>query len=269
MKRNLLLLILLSFCGTYLFAIGNDPVDKWLALVRYANLKHEEVKTACPHFPYFDFKTSDESFTNLRLNWQNKFSKEVTAFLAIEKIKKLNPSLVDLGIKKLGEDNPSMTFEYTYWTLFLNSGLTKQELQTFAPHFPFPKITSNVEQDKFLYDRVFTDFTMLFPTEFIAFMNNKQVRLGSKIYGDVFTMDLSMQSDAFKTMYIDKVENKPQFINFDSGNPELDKARYEATLKNWYFTFYRKDYYTIYDPAGYDAYIKALEDAVNHPEAGH
>lgn len=269
MRRKLLLLSLLFFCGTYLFALGNNGPDKWLALLRYANLKHQEVKTACPHFPYFDYKTNDDEFSELRLNWQNKYAKEVNQFLSIDKIKNLNPSLVDLGLKKLGEDNVTPIFENTYWSMFLKSNLSKQALQAFAPHFPFPKITNDVNQDKILYDQVFTDFTMLFPTEFIAFMNNSEVRKGSKIYGETFTMDLSMQGDAFKTMYIDKVENKPVFANFESGNPALDKARYEATLKNWYFTYYRKDYYTIYDPNGYDAYIKTLEDAVNHPEAGH
>jgi|694.fasta_scaffold11829_12 hypothetical protein len=269
MKRSLLLLSFLLSFSAIIFAQSNTVPDKWLALVNYANLKYSEVKTQCPHFPFYDINTKDVDFTSLRQAWQNKYSKEVSAFLAIPKIKNLNPSLVDLEIKKLGEENTTVKFEHTYWNMFLKSGLSADEISKFAPHFPFPKNTNDINSDVILYDKVFTDFTVLFPKEFIAFMNNEKVRTGSKIYGEAFNMDLAYEGDAYKSMYIEKVENKPERTNFDSGNPLLDQARYDATLKNWYFTYYRKDYYKIYDPSGYDAYMKALEDAGTHPEAGH
>lgn len=269
MSKHLFLICFLLSCAWASIAQQETVTDKWLAFVRYANLEHNQIKPYCAHFPSYDYSTKDADFTARRTKWMQSYPKEVEAFLTIPKVKQFNPSMVDLGLKKLGEDNTTVKFEHTYWNMFLRSGLSKEQLMAFAPHFPFPLNTSDIQGNIIVYDKAFTDFTILFPAEFVAFMNHEEVRKGSKIYSPPFTMDLAYTADAFKSMTIEKVEDKPTPEKYASGNALLDKARYDAALKNWYFTFYRKDYYLLYDPSGYDAYMKALEDAGNHPEAGH
>ena len=256
MKRNLLLLGLLLFFSPYLFASESNGPDKWLALVRFVDIKFEEVKNQCPHFPYYDFYTKDENFSTARLAWQNKYSKEVTAFLSLPKIKKVNPSLVDLGITQLGQEAP-IKFENSYWNWVEASKIERSKLVSIAPHFPIPVVTEDIANAQKIYESAIADWMILFSKEANdLFAQPELVRLNPNSNSN---SNFKIADSKLNFLSLTTPESIPTKLSYSSGNDLLDQARVEAYTKKWYWEKDRVTYYKQYDPAGLEEYNSHLE----------
>lgn len=262
MKRNILLLSFVLFFNHLLFATGAQEPDKWLALVRYANIGFQEIKTVCPHFPFFDAKTTNEEFAPQRLNWQSKFKKEVQAFLAIGKIQKINPSLVDLEIKKLGEETPQK-FENSYWNWVEASKIDRSKLLNVAPHFPIPVVTEDIANAEKIYHSAIDDWMVLFPSEVTSLFGQAELVKLNPNHNSNPNYKVSDGKLAF--LSLKTPDAIPTDLSYASGNNLLDAARLEAYSKKYYWEFDRATYYNKFDPAGLADYNKQL-DYLNNSE---
>ena len=253
MKR---LFTIIAICMLSIFAKSANTIDKWFELIQYAGLSQDEVKTACPHFPNFaDYNSNTMiDFTEKRELWMKKHSEEITAFLALAKIKKLNPSMVDLGLKKEGEEL-SPTFENGFWNWYLASKVSPETLKSFAPHFPFPNNTSDIAKDEKIYGLAVEDWTKLFIREYEAFINYPALKALSNDPSYMMKLEGPEGTEAFKLLRLAS-DVKPVFENYDSGNPALDKVRFDLYTMKWYAQYATEDYYKIYIPTEYDNYLK-------------
>lgn len=263
MKKTLLsLLLLIPFC---LLRAQAPVVDKWQLFIEYAGLSNEDLHQTCPHFPdmsKFDFKNEEniKDFTEKRLKWQTKYPEEVNAFLQMDRVKNLNPSWVDLGLKKEGED--IQKFEHGYYNWFKASGLTVAQLQSFAPHFPTNITDGTVEQQEKIYDEAVQDWMRIFISEYEAFLNNPALTKLNKYYDEKVSIEAN-DEDAYKRLQ--PTSEQPNVQDFQSNNPELDKARFEAYLKAWYYRYSPDEYYQIYEPQNYDKYQEYKQYKEEHP----
>lgn len=83
---------------------STDLDGRWNALISFAKIPKERLQTNCPNF-----KTPIDA-------WIKQYPKEVNAFLALEEVKRVNPSLVDLGLNVA--DFQSTVFQNAYWSWF-------------------------------------------------------------------------------------------------------------------------------------------------------
>lgn len=220
--------------------------DRWLALIDYAGLKHENIKAAAPHFPKTDISNEKQyaDFKEKLSQWKQKYAKEVEAFLAIPEIKKINPSRVHLGLQEAIEIRK---FENSYWQWINAAGLSINDVRTFAPHFPQPKITSDLTRSEKIYDAVLQDWMKLYPAELEAFLNHPQLISQNKYYQPI-KIDVPVTE---QFVLIEVNENFPQKNDFDSGNSELDNQRFELAVKHWYFKYKPDEYVTRYNVTNY------------------
>jgi len=261
---NKIYLVFLLFLAPFISKAGNtvDPVDKWYELIQYAGIAAEDLKPICPHFPdmtkYGYEKNNMQDFTQKRMNWMQKFPQEVQAFLDMPRIKKLNPSLVDLGLKKEGEETKQ--FEHPYWSWLQAAKLSESELKQVAPHFPKPMKSGNIDADISIYDLAINDWQRLFPKEMVALFNHpKMVAASGGFANGKFATNAPADADAYKSLVLAN-NYKPTPEQFTSGNPELDKIRFEMYLKKWYDVYDRMEFYRIYKPSEYEAYKKSVEE---------
>lgn len=256
MKRNSIFLSLILLASQLLYAGEQIQNDKWLALLRYANIQFDEVKKQCPHFPFYDANTKDETFRIVRSEWQAKYGKEVTSFLAIDKIKKLNPSLVDLEIKKLGEESPRK-FENSYWNWVEASAISRASLTALAPHFPIPVVTEDLDNAEAIYQSAIEDWMILFPQEVSKLFNNEALVKLNPYHNS--NPNYKVVESKLSFLALKTPTSLPTAISYYSGNELLDQARVLAYSKKWYWEQDRKSYYELYDPAGLAEYSKHLE----------
>lgn len=236
-----------SFATLFSFSQSNfRSQDRWLALIDYAGLKHESIKAAAPHFPTTDIKNEKQyaDFKEKLAHWKSKHGKEVEAFLTIPEIKKLNPSRVHLGLQEAKEERK---FENSYWQWIIAAGLSINDVRTFAPHFPEPKITSDLARSEKIYDAVLQDWMKLYPAELEAFLNHPQLVSQNKYYQPI-KIEVPVTE---QFVLIEVGEHFPQKTDFDSGNENLDSLRYELAVKHWYFKYQPDEYVTRYNITNY------------------
>jgi hypothetical protein len=252
MIRWCIVLFLLVFAFTYSSAQTNfRTTDRWLALIDYSGISYEKLKSVAPHFPKTEISTDKQyaDFKEKMEQWKTKYSKEVEAFLQIPELKKLNPSRVHLGLQKPEE---TRKFENSYWQWITAAGLGIEEVRTFAPHFPQPKITHDLAASEKIYDAVLQDWMKLYPNELEAMLNHPVLISQNKYYQPV-KIDAPV-GEPF--VLIEVNESFPQKSDYDSGNPEIDLLRYELAVQHWYFKYRPEEYATRYHQGNYHKNIE-------------
>ncbi|MDW8272920.1 MAG: hypothetical protein RMJ53_01685 [Chitinophagales bacterium] len=225
--------------------------DRWLALLEYAQIKESHVRAVAPHFPPINIQNDKqyEIFKNKLEKWKKNHPSEVEAFLSIPEIKKLNPSRVHLGLEVASEKRK---FENSYWQWITAAGLSISDVREFAPHFPQPRITEDLEQSEKVYEAALSDWMRIFPEELEALLNEPRLAKLNKHYMPV-KIDAAIID---KFVLIPVSEKFPEQKDFDSGNAELDAVRYDLAVKHWYFKYKPQEYAEKYAPK---AHHKDLE----------
>ena len=267
MKKNSSTVFALLFAAT-LFAKKPTTVtkDRWVTLIQYAQLSSSLVKKTCPHFPaYTDLKTENalQQFQQLRSQWIISYPTEVAAFLKLPAIVKLNPSLVDLDLKKEGEEVSK--FGHPVYNWVTKSTITNAELNLLAPHFPQPNAMLPLALQLPTYEAAINDWMLLFDAEYYALYNHPKLTVSNPYYKK--TESFASPQKTFlrvKTTVI-----KPTPALFESGNKALDEARYQAYLRKWTLENDAESYYKIYEPENLAAYYnvekKRREQAAENP----
>ncbi len=262
MKKYCLFLVVLIGLSYSNIQAGED---KWVALIRYAGVEPAQIEKVCQHFPSIDkyIPGKEEEFTEKRIKWMEKYPLEVELFLKMDGIKKLNPSLSDLGIQAEGTERN--VFEHPYWNWVQASGITKDELNSVSAHFPLPKHSSDIQKDILIYDAAVSDWMRLFPVELRALMNHPKLLSVNRGMTKGFDLVAPEGTDAFRSLILEN-NAKPEISQFDSGNPELDKIRYEMYVKAWFYQFDKLEFYKQYQPDQYEEYKQAIETNPSKPE---
>ncbi|MBX2901914.1 MAG: hypothetical protein KF872_00050 [Chitinophagales bacterium] len=226
--------------------------DRWLALIDYTGISYEKVKAAAPHFPKSAHIESEKQYADFKgklAQWKTKYASEVEAFLALPEVKKVNPSRVHLGLQQAVE---TRKFENSYWQWIQAAGLSMQDVHGFASHFPQPRITSDLDKSEQVYNAVLHDWMKLYPKELEAMLNHPTL----------VSMNKSHEPAAIEVpvaepfTLIEVSETLPLFADYDSGNSELDKQRYELAVKHWYFKYKPDEYVTRYNVTDYHKNIE-------------
>jgi hypothetical protein len=220
--------------------------DRWLALIDYAQVKPETIKNAAPHFPKTDVSNekSYKEFVEKLAQWKKRHAPEVEALLAIPEIKKLNPSRVHLGLQQAVE---LRKFENSYWQWIQAAGLNADEVSVFAPNFPKPRITNDLDKSETVYDAALQDWMKLFPKEHEALLNHPKLIALKKEHQTV-VVDAPVTE---QFVLIEVKETMPLKADFDSGNAALDNLRFDLALKHWYFKYKPEEYLTKYNVTEY------------------
>ncbi|MFN8278120.1 MAG: hypothetical protein U0T84_11610 [Chitinophagales bacterium] len=261
MKKFYNCLLGVSLLSTQLHAA--EP-DRWIALIQFARLEAAQLHKAAPHFPtYTTVKTDNQmlQFAAQRKAWMVAFPNEVGAFLKLEAIQKLNPSLVDLGLKKENEEAPK-AFSNPFMKWIERSGMSQAELSAVAPHFPKvnPVVAVAVAENQFA--AALSDWMVLYVKEYEAILNHPKLTASNPYYREYITVQSYSTDSAYLVFEPGKVEPQPQA--FQSGNPSLDQVRYEQYLKAWYYRYYKVGYFKKYDPEHLDGYLKEKTDEENN-----
>lgn len=226
------------------FAAENPLYSTWKSLISFSKLSPEIVKKNCPHF--------NENVQR----WITSYPSEVNAFLNLPAIKKLNPSLVDLGLKKEAEEAPR-TFGNPFLKWVNGSGITPIEMKTVAPHFPNPKITADVALSEKQYEAVLADWMVIYAIEYEHLINNPKLVKSNKYYTGYQKINSPVADSSWKVLSPSTVQ--PSREQFDSGNEALDAKRFEQYTRAWYFRYNKIEYFRIYEPSKADKYLKELE----------
>lgn len=271
MSRIYLLLSLMLLPWIASAGNGNeDAKDKWYELIRYAGISAEDMNHTCAHFPDMDKYSAEkknmDDFTRKRSAWMEKYPNEVQAFLSLPRIQKLNPSLVDLGLKKEGQE--ILRFEHPYWNWVQASKFTDDEMKTVAAHFPKPLNSGNIAADEVIYESAIQDWMRLFPGEMKDLLTHPKMVATSHGASKEFKIYSPEGSEAFLVL---KLANnyKPERDQYQSGNPELDQVRYDMYLKRWFYEYDRMEFYRVYKPEQFEDYKKSIESQAGKPELGH
>lgn len=227
---------------------SSDIDNRWNALISFAKISKERLQTNCPNY-----KTPIDA-------WIKQHPNEVSAFLALDEVKKINPSLADLGLNVA--DFQANTFQNAYWSWFEKSGLSKITLTQYAPHFPVPIANDFSSVYKAKYEAAISDWTKLFPKEVEWFINEPSLAKLNRFYQKESLIETG---EEFKGLDVEKGVY-PEQSYYDSGNPTLDTVRLEMYLKNWYFTFDRENYFKRYEPSMYEAYREKKIKADQEPD---
>lgn len=230
--------------------------DRWLALIDYAQIKPEMLRNAAPHFPKSSINNETEykAFTEKLASWKKRYNKEVEAFLALPEIKKLNPSLVHLGLQEAVE---TPRFENSYWQWISAAKLTASELNSLAPHLPVADVDAkDLALSQKNYEYALQDWMLLFPKEAEQLFNHPAMKAHA-VSKEPVTITAPAEGDAY--LYVNVSETKPERSYFKSGNTELDNARYNTYLKAWYHRFHEEDFYKIYYPNQLEEWKKNKE----------
>lgn len=231
------------------YAHASSELDgRWNALISFAKIPKESMQTNCPNF-----KTPVDV-------WIKQYPKEVSAFLALKEVKKVNPSLTDLGLNVTDFQTP--VFQNTYWVWFQKSGLSQSTLTQRAPHFPIPVANDFSDVYKVKYEAAISDWMKLFPKEVEWFINEPNLAKLNRFY---IKETLAETGEEFKGLDVEKGVY-PEQAYYESGNPKLDAIRLEMYLKNWYFTFDRENYFKRYEPSMYEAYKERKIKADQEPD---
>ncbi len=220
--------------------------DRWLALIDYAQVKPEAISKAAPHFPKTNVRNekSYKEYAEKLKQWKKRYPSEVESLLAIAEIKQLNPSRVHLGLQQATDVRK---FENSYWQWVQAAGLTANELNTFAPNFPKPRITDDLNKSEAVYDAALQDWMKLFPKEHETLLNHPQLVSLKKEHQTV-VVDAPI-TEPFVLMEVK--ENIPQKSDYDSGNEALDNLRFDLAVKHWYFKYKPDEYLTRYNVTEY------------------
>jgi len=220
--------------------------DRWLALIDFAQVKPEAIKSAAPHFPKTDVSNEKayKEFVEKLTQWKKRHAPEVEALLAIPAIKKLNPSRVHLGLQQAVEVRK---FENSYWQWVQAAGLGADEVSAFAPNFPKPRITDDLSKSEAVYDAALQDWMKLFPKEHEAMLNHPQLVALKKEHQAV-VVDAPVTE---QFVLIEVKETMPLKSDYDSGNATLDNLRFDLAVKHWYFKYKPEEYLFRYNVTEY------------------
>ena len=226
------------------FATENPLFSKWKSLIAYSKLPQEVIKNTCPHFN-----------ENVDL-WIANYPAEVKAFLALPAIKKLNPSLVDLGIKKEGVEEKK-TFSHPFLKWVEGSGLAPSELKALAPHFPKPQVTEDIALSYSNYEKVLMDWMVIYATEYEKLINSPKLVKSNKYYTGYQKINSPVADSSWRVLTPTNIQ--PTKDQFQSGNEALDAKRFEQYTRAWYFRYNKVEYFRIYEPDKLEKYLKEKE----------
>lgn len=231
----------------------------WQKLLDYADLDAETVRAACPNFPA---EEPADDFEQRAARWSTDFPDEVDAFFALPAVDRLNVVRSQFGVET-DDRRRARVFDHPYLQWIRAAGLTVKDVRAFAPHVPRPDVTGDATGDYRRFERALEDWMTLFPGEVEAMMNYPELVRLNPSYASYITIDNPAGEDAF--YLLNPSSEKPVEADFDSGNPDLDRVRYEMYLKAWYYTFDTEEFYRIYEPDALDAYRHAMDSE----NAGH
>ena len=116
-----------------------------------------------------------------------------------------------------------------------------------------------------VYDDAVMDWMRLFPLELRGLMNDPKLLAVNRGLTKGFDLVAPVGSDAFRSLILAS-SKKPEAIQFDSGNSELDKVRFEMYTKAWYYNFDKLEFYRIYQPEQFEEYKQAVETNPSKPD---
>jgi hypothetical protein len=204
-------------------------------------------------------------FNEKRTQWMQWEVDEVKAFLDLPEIRRQNILNSELGLDP--RIYPDKIFPDPYWQFYRSSGITMDDLDRFAPHFPHPKSEApdSVSAAQKVYKAAFDDWTRLFPGEYSAFMNDPRIASHMGRQGKPFFVPITDSSTIYLSLDL-KSKEKPKEKDFASDNILLDRVRYDSYLKKWYWDYDKDGFYRTYKPDEYLNYKMNTKSALpsNH-----
>lgn len=199
---------------------------RWNALISAVELSESEVQSTSPNFPIEAL--TDPTSASASVNaWLVAHENEAWALLETEEIAKLNPAPSSFGLSLEG---PGFNHPYLEW--IESAGLSLLEVKSFAPHFPYPNEVIKTEEQVATYDIVFQDWSRLYQKELDRLLNNPALAAKNPYYEPVVIEDPQV---AERFLLMKCPESYPRFTDYESGNPELDRERYELALRHWVY----------------------------------
>ncbi|MFN8309055.1 MAG: hypothetical protein U0T73_03755 [Chitinophagales bacterium] len=234
------------------------PKDKWIALIEFASISSQQMHKAAPHFPAYTNlnEAQQNAFQAQRKVWVTAFPNEVKAFLALPAVKQLNPSLVDLELKKENQEGPRV-FSNPFKKWVDRSGLTDKELKSLAPHFPQQLQGVTLDEAEKQYSSALSDWMILYTKEYESLINHPKLTASNKNYNGYVTIESYATDSAY--LILEPAAAEPQRADFNSGNQAFDDLRFQQYKKAWYYRNYKVKYFELYEPEKLAGYLKERE----------
>ena len=110
--------------------------------------------------------------------------------------------------------------------------------------------TDDAQKDSDLFETVLQDWMRLFPQEYEAFLNHEKLVALNPYYEGHIDINVKEGTPRFTYMRVTRL-NKPVMEDYESGNPDLDKERFELALEHWYFRYQPDLYVKLYEVEDY------------------